>query len=148
VVHPARFAVCCSFLALAALGFGSALTTRDNDALRAQGEELYGRRCAVCHGPTALGLEEARLAFPESHRRCTQCHKSGGPRRLTYPINDRHMFDVGRAPPLRGPGTLGALRDSAALRAYIQAAMPRHAPGTLSVAEADALATFLEGSAP
>ncbi|ADI16007.1 c-type cytochrome [Truepera radiovictrix] len=143
MTHPARLVG--SLLALAALSFGSALAPRGAGAL---GEALYGRRCAVCHGPTGLGLEEARLAFPESHRRCTQCHKSGGYKRLTYPINDRHMFDVGRAPPLRGPGALEALRDPAALRAYIQAAMPRHAPGTLSAAEADALATFLEGLRP
>ncbi len=109
------------------------------------GEDLYYRRCSVCHGETGLGLEEARLAFPESHRRCTQCHKSGTSKILTFPFVDNNMFDVGQAPPIRGEGTLTAFGDPATLRAYIQAAMPRHAPDSLSEAEAEAIAAFVWG---
>lgn len=108
------------------------------------GADLFYRRCSVCHGKTGLGLEEARAAFPESHRRCTQCHKSGGPQLLMVPFNDNNMFDVGTAPALRGPGTLPAFSDSASLRRYIQAAMPRHAPGSLTEAEAAAITAFIE----
>lgn len=108
------------------------------------GADLFYRRCSVCHGKTGLGLEEARAAFPESHRRCTQCHKSGGPQLLMVPFNDNNMFDVGTAPALRGPGTLPTFSDSASLRRYIQAAMPRHAPGSLTEAEAAAITAFIE----
>lgn len=146
-----RLFACCLLLIGLLLGLADAI----GEAPRVQawveadvlelGEDLYGRRCSVCHGPTGLGLEEARLAFPESHRRCTQCHKSGGTKILTYPFQDNNMFDVGLAPALRGEGTLAPLSDPQALRAYIQAAMPRHAPGTLTAAETDAVAAFVEG---
>lgn len=109
-----------------------------------QGSDLFYRRCSVCHGKTGLGFGEARQAFPESHQRCTQCHKSGGPEVMVIPFQDNNMFDVGDPPALRGPGTLRAWPDAAALRAYIQAAMPRHAPGSLSRAEAAAITAFIE----
>jgi len=114
-----------------------------DEAQLERGGELFYRRCSVCHGKTGLGLAEAREAFPESHRRCTQCHKSGGPEVMMVPFQDNNMFDIGHPPALRGPGTLRAWPDAAALRTYIQAAMPRHAPGTLSPAEAAALTAFL-----
>jgi mono/diheme cytochrome c family protein len=107
------------------------------------GADLFYRRCSVCHGKTGLGLEEARSAFPEGHRRCTQCHKAGGPEVMVVPFQDNHMFDVGDPPALRGPGTLPAFTDAAALRRYIQAAMPRHAPGSLTEAEAAAITALL-----
>ena len=120
-------------------------TTRPGaEAGTEMGADLFYRRCSVCHGKTGLGLEEARAAFPESHRRCTQCHKSGGPQLLVVPFNDNNMFDVGVPPALRGPGTLPAFTDAGALRRYIQAAMPRHAPGSLSEAEAAAITAFIE----
>lgn len=109
-----------------------------------RGSDLFYRRCSVCHGKTGLGFDEAREAFPESHRRCTQCHKSGGPKIMTIPFQDNNMFDIGDPPALRGSGTLRAWPDAAALRAYIEAAMPRHAPGSLSRAEAEAITAFLE----
>lgn len=124
---------------------GEAPRTQSASEALELGEDLYERRCSVCHGPTGLGLEEARGAFPESHRRCTQCHKSGGPKLLFFPFQDNNMFDVGQAPALRGEGTLSAFGDSKALSAYIQAAMPRHAPGSLSDAEAEAITAFVEG---
>jgi len=108
-----------------------------------RGSDLFYRRCSVCHGKTGLGLAEAREALPESHRRCTRCHKSGGFEVMTVPFQDNNMFDIGHPPALRGPGTLRAWPDAAALRAYIQAAMPRHAPGSLSRAEAEAVTAFL-----
>ncbi len=63
---------------------------------------------------------------------------------MTIPFQDNNMFDVGDPPALRGPGTLRAWLDAVALRAYIEAAMPRHAPGSLSRAEAEAITAFIE----
>lgn len=62
---------------------------------------------------------------------------------MVIPFEDNNMFDIGDPPALRGPGTPQALPDKAALQAYIQARMPRHAPGTLSGGEAAALAAFV-----
>src|SRR5690606_18357820 len=44
-------------------------------ALLTAGAEAYALRCAVCHGSTGGGIEEARLAFPPDERRCTRCHR-------------------------------------------------------------------------
>lgn len=62
---------------------------------------------------------------------------------MVIPFQDNHMFDVGDPPALRGPETLQALSDPVVLRSYIQAAMPRHAPGSLSEGEAAALTAFI-----
>jgi cytochrome c len=135
----ASLALLCSALPLT----GVSAQPPPDPAQLERGSELFYRRCSVCHGKTGLGFEEAREAFPESHRRCTQCHKSGGPNVMVIPFQDNNMFDVGHPPALRGPGTLRAWPDAAALRAYIQAAMPRHAPGSLSPTEATAITAFL-----
>ena len=62
---------------------------------------------------------------------------------MVIPFQDNNMFDVGHPPALRGPATLQALSDPVALRSYIQAAMPRHAPGSLSEGEAEAITAFI-----
>ena len=97
-----------------------------------RGAALYSLRCAVCHGATGQGLAEARLAFPEDHRRCSHCHKEGNPALMANPFVDNDMFDVGDAPALVGEGELAAFPNAAVLQSYIHAAMPRHAPGTLT----------------
>ena len=118
------------------------------------GHELFALYCAACHGETGGGLDEARLAFPESHRRCESCHKPGNPdRQAEMPDSFELMrgkfavgnaFAIGEAPTLRGPGALSAFGDPAALRAYIEAAMPRHVPGSLSAAQSEALSRFVQ----
>lgn len=118
-----------------------------------QGHQLFALYCAACHGKTGGGLAEARLAFPASHRRCESCHKPGNPDRqaemknsfelMRGPVAVGNAFAIGEAPALHGPGALNAFGDAAALRAYIQAAMPRHAPGSLSVAQSEALSRFV-----
>lgn len=101
---------------------------------RTRGADLYHLRCAVCHGATGQGLAEARLAFPEDHRRCSRCHKPSNPPLLANPFVDNNMFDIGDAPALAGEDALTA-PNAAALYSYLRAAMPRHAPGSLADAE-------------
>ena len=118
-----------------------------------RGKQIFALRCAVCHGDTGGGLAEARLAFPEDHRRCESCHKPGNPGlkaemlgsfetvRGRVPVGN--AFSIGVAPPLQGEGALKAFGDAAALQAFIRAAMPRHAPGSLSNEQSRALSAFL-----
>ena len=110
----------------------SAADAAEARAQSARGADLYKLRCAVCHGATGQGLAEARLAFPEDHRRCSRCHKQGNPALMADPFIDNNMFDVGDAPGLVGEAELAAFPNAAVLYSYIQAAMPRHAPGTLT----------------
>ena len=54
-----------------------------------------------------------------------------------------NAFSIGDAPPLHGAGTLPAFQDAASVKAYIRAAMPRHAPGTLNDEQSYALTAFI-----
>jgi hypothetical protein len=119
--------------------------SREGDDLRAwlvadapeavlRGAVTYDWNCAVCHGDTGLGYAEARLSFPEDHRRCTHCHRPGNAREMSFDeMNTRHrnLFDIGDPPPLRGVGALATFADDAALFAYTRATMPRYQPGRL-----------------
>lgn len=147
------------FLTAGLLAAKPAAKPEPTGTLVERGRAVFALRCAVCHGETGGGLEEARLAFPEDHRRCESCHKPGNPDRqanmsgsfelMRGPVAVGNAFAIGEAPPLRGPGTLRNFRNRAALRAYIQAAMPRHAPGSLEPQESRALSAFvLELKAP
>lgn len=119
----------------------------------ARGRSIFALRCAVCHGETGGGLEEARLAFPEDHRRCESCHKPGNPRRQADMLGSfetmrgrvavGNAFSIGSPPPLRGQGVLPAFENAAALQRYIRAAMPRHAPGSLNGEQSYALTAFI-----
>jgi mono/diheme cytochrome c family protein len=111
------------------------------------GAEAYASNCAVCHGDTGLGYEEAKLSFPADHRSCTRCHRPGNVREMTFAkmMERQHdLFDVGDPPALRGAGTMTAFAgNDAALFAYLRATMPRYQPGRLSDAEYEALVAFL-----
>ncbi len=99
----------------------------------ARGEELYKTKCAVCHGATALGFDEARAAFPEEDRHCERCHKPNNTREWNQKtIIHNNMFSLGTPPALRGESTLHALKDAGALFHYMRATMPRYAPGRLT----------------
>ena len=54
-----------------------------------------------------------------------------------------NAFSIGIAPPLHGPKALPAFQNAAALQAFIRAAMPRHAPGTLNDEQSYALTAFI-----
>jgi hypothetical protein len=111
-----------------------------------RGADLYALNCAVCHGGSGLGYEEARAAFPEDHRTCTRCHRPGNPRVMSFDeMNERvhDLFDVGDPPALRGAGALVAFPNAAALSAYNRATMPRYEPGRLRDDEYLAITAFL-----
>ena len=110
------------------------------------GSVVFADHCSVCHGATGLGLVEAKEAFPPDHRRCQRCHKPGNPATMSLAqveLRQHDLFDVGTPPPLRGEGALASHAAPEALRAYVQAAMPRYRPGTLSSREYDAVTEFL-----
>lgn len=119
----------------------------------AEGRRLYELHCTVCHGDAGGGLEEARLAFPEDHRRCESCHKPGNPDLQANMQNSFELmrgrvavgsaFAIGKAPPLAGERALPAFSDAGAMSAYIQNAMPRYAPGTLNERQARALTALI-----
>jgi mono/diheme cytochrome c family protein len=112
----------------------------------ALGARVYAESCSVCHGATGMGLEEARQAFPEDHRRCERCHRPGNPPVMSLAeieARQHDLFAIGEPPRLVGRDALAATVAPAALRAYLRAAMPRYRPGALSDIEYDALAAFL-----
>lgn len=108
-------------------------TDAELDAIVAEGGALYAANCAVCHGATGGGIEEARLAFPTTHRHCTRCHKPNN--RVVMPLSqmtaDNDMFSLGTPPPLQGAG-MAATVPADALFAYVRTTMPRYEPGRLS----------------
>jgi mono/diheme cytochrome c family protein len=108
------------------------------------GAELYNANCKVCHGATALGLEEAKLAFPQEHRRCTRCHRPGNPTLIDWNnIQDHDMFDLGNPPHLRGAEALSSFGTAEALYQYLRATMPRYEPSRLEDAEYLDITAFL-----
>lgn len=113
----------------------SAMIRGGNDQVR-RGAALFDRNCAVCHGDSGLGLQEARAAFPQDHRHCTRCHKPNNPvvmslEQVHEEGRDHDLFPIGDPPPLRGEGALASLRTPTALFHYTRATMPRYRPGTM-----------------
>lgn len=117
-------------------------------------EELYAWHCAVCHGATGGGLDEAKLAFPRDHRECTRCHRPSNRvvQPLDQPFVDNDMFSIGDPPALHATGAgsggggaapLASVASPEALQAYLAATMPRYDPGRLSDEEYRALTAFL-----
>ncbi len=118
-----------------------------------EARRLYELNCTVCHGDTGGGLEEARLAFPEDHRRCESCHRPGNPAKqadmqgsfelMRGRVAVGNAFAIGVAPPLVGEGALSSFRDAQGLSSFIRSTMPRFAPGSLNEREALALTALL-----
>jgi cytochrome c len=120
------------------------ITGKGEQVLR--GAELYDWHCAVCHGPTGLGFEEARTAFPESHHNCESCHRTNNPKTragMQGNDNERDTFSIGVAPHLQGAGSLKTFTNAATLYSYVQSAMPRYEPGRLSKQETLDITAFL-----
>lgn len=120
------------------------------DAVR-RGAETYDQNCAVCHGDTGLGYEEAKLSFPADHRTCSRCHRPGNVQRMSFEemMRRQHdLFDVGEAPPVRGPDALRGFGSDEALFAYLRATMPRYQPGRLDDAAYWDLVAFLRWLTP
>lgn len=119
------------------------------DPIVATGAEVYAWNCAVCHGATGGGIEEARLAFPEDDRRCTRCHRPSNRavQPLDQPFVDNDMFSVGDPPALHPapdrPATLAGTASPEALFTYLRQTMPRYDPGRLTDDEYRALTAFL-----
>lgn len=109
-----------------------------------QGRELY-THCMTCHGATGLGLEEARLHFPESHRNCQRCHRPHHPPTSTDPAM---IFDIGPAGPLRGLATSGRFPSPEVLFIYNRATMPRWEPGRLTDEEYRAITAYIWADFP
>lgn len=117
----------------------------------ADGAELFAWNCAVCHGASGGGLEEAKLAFPADHRDCTRCHRPSNRivQPLDQPFNDHDMFAIGEPPALHAlagasnPTPLAAVAPPEALFAFLVSTMPRYDPGRLRSDEYRALTAFL-----
>ena len=112
------------------------------------GAELFDRNCAVCHGDSALGFDEAKLAFPADHRNCTRCHKPNNPAVMSLDEVvarglDHNLFSLGQPPALRGEGTFASSVSPAALYQLTKATMPRYRPGTMTDAEYLDITAFL-----
>jgi cytochrome c len=105
------------------------------------GAEVYDLVCSNCHGNTGLGIEEGRAEFSPEHQRCEKCHRPNNAARLVdVEISERNSFNIGTPPALK---TLAKFGSAAGLKAYIQAAMPRHNPGQLSNQEYLDITAFL-----
>lgn len=122
----------------------SSLLTSSSNSQVLLGAELYYQNCSVCHGDTATGLAEARLAFPETEQKCEKCHRPNNPPQMALEqMSWRNAFSVGQAPALRGEGRLSKLANAYTLYAYTRASMPRPFPASLKDEDYWAITAFL-----
>jgi cytochrome c len=102
------------------------------------GAQLFWLNCQPCHGDRGQGLtDEWRAQYPPEDRNCwdSGCH---GERPY------ESGFRLPRAvPALVGPGALARFPSAATLHAYVSAAMPFQAPGSLSSDEYWAITAWL-----
>ena len=119
--------------------FGAVSTPTFDADLVEQGRALY-TYCTTCHGRTGLGLDEARLVFPETHRKCERCHRPYNSPTSTDPAD---IFSIGQSTPLRDLATSGHFASPQALYQFIRTTMPRYDPGLLSDEEYWALTAYL-----
>jgi cytochrome c len=106
-----------------------------------RGAEVYDLVCSNCHGNTGLGIEEGRAEFLPEHQKCEKCHRpNNAPTLANVKISEKNSFNIGEPPPLTALAKFG---NAAGLKAYIQAAMPRHKPGQLSDEEYLDITAFL-----
>ena len=109
-----------------------------------RGAETYDLVCSDCHGDSGLGIAEGRASFDPAHQRCERCHKTfNAPTKANTKLSEKNSFNIGEPPALRGDGVLAHFANAATLHAYLRAAMPRYAPGTLSDEEYLDVTAFL-----
>ena len=113
-------------------------------ALIEQGRELY-THCMTYHGTTGLGLDEARLHFPESHRNCERCHR---PHHSPTNTDPAQIFAVGPAGSLRDLAASGRFQTPEQLFIYNRATMPRWEPGRLTDEEYWAITAYIWADFP
>lgn len=128
--------------------FSLGIALAQHSEVYASGASLYRWHCAVCHGETGAGLEEARLLFPPGDRACTRCHKTGNPvvMPLVEMLGETQMFPIGNPSPLNtihGSNGLATFPSGAALFEYIRATMPRYHPNSLTENEYRQITYFL-----
>lgn len=114
-------------------GAGSDAGVAGRPAAPADGAAVYAFACAVCHGATGQGIDEAVLAFPPDYRDCARCHHpQNAPQMPGSEILGSVMaFSLGDPPPLADPERLARFGTVGALYAYVRATMPRWDPGRL-----------------
>jgi mono/diheme cytochrome c family protein len=122
-------------LVVVAIGLGTPAPRADADAegQAARGAAIYAFSCAACHGATGQGFAEAVAAFPADYRHCARCHQpTNAPQMPGSQVGLATMaFSLGDPPALAEPGRLARFGTGGALLHYLQATMPRWAPGSL-----------------
>lgn len=112
--------------------------TVENPTQADEGAQLYWLNCQPCHGDRGQGLtDEWRAQYPPEDQNCWEsgCHgERPYERGFTLPAT---------VPPLVGPDSLERFRTAGQVYAYVKAAMPYQAPGTLSDEEYLAITAFL-----
>jgi mono/diheme cytochrome c family protein len=103
----------------------------------ALGRRTYTQWCATCHGDRGQGLALWRSAWNKADQNCTQAGCHG----VRHAPDGFMMLAV--PPPLIGPNTLTKFTNALQLYAFIRAAMPFQAPGSLSDTEYWAVTAFL-----
>lgn len=103
-----------------------------------KGAYLYWLNCQPCHGDRGQGLtDEWRMQYPEEDRNCWNagCH---GER----PYENGFKLPE-KVPALIGQGSLAAYETFGQVHAFMRAAMPFQAPGSLKEEEYLAITAFL-----
>lgn len=112
--------------------------TLENPTQADEGAQLYWLNCQPCHGDRGQGLtDDWRAQYPPEDQNCWEsgCHgERPYERGFTLPAT---------VPAVVGQGSLERFQTAGQLYAYIKAAMPYQAPGTLSDEEYLAITAFL-----
>lgn len=112
--------------------------TVENPTQADQGAQVYWLNCQPCHGDAGQGLtDEWRAQYPEDHQNCwtSGCH---GER----PYDNGFTLPT-YVPPVTGQDSLQSFDHMGLVLAYVSAAMPYNAPGSLTEEEYLQVAAFL-----
>ncbi len=133
--HAAKLALVVGAAAVLAVqaGRGAAGEALAPDGQAQRGAAVYAFSCAVCHGSSGQGFEEAVAAFPVDYQQCTRCHQpQNAPRMPGSQVGLSVMaFSLGEPPPLADAQALARFGTARGLHEYVRSTMPRWAPGSL-----------------